>query len=63
MCPEDGQSLMVIRNQTILLDTFIELLDDEVNNLKHNHIRDILIEDLGDDIPESEDNINENYKA
>ena len=54
---------MVIRNQTKLLDTFIELLDDEVNNLKHNHIRDILIEDLGDDIPESEDNINENYKA
>ena len=53
---------MVIRNQTILLDTFIELLDDEVNKLNDNHVRVIIIDDIGDDIPESEDNSNENYK-
>ena len=54
---------MVIRIQTILgLDTFINVLVDELNNLKHKHIREILIDGKGDNIPESEDNINENYK-
>ena len=54
---------MVIRNQTILLDTFIELLDDEVNKLNDKHVRVIIIDDIGDDIPESEDNSNENYNT
>ena len=54
---------MVIRIQTILgLDTFINVLNGEVNNLKHKHVKDILIDGKGDEIPESEDNIIENYK-
>ena len=53
---------MVIRNQTILLDTFIELLDDEVNKLNKKWVREILIDDIGDNIPESEDNSIENHK-
>ena len=53
---------MVIRNQTILLDTFIELLDDEVNKLNKKQVREILIDDIGDNIPESEDNSIENHK-
>ena len=53
---------MVIRNQTILLDTFIELLDDEVNKLNKKQVREILIDDIGDSIPESEDNSIENHK-
>ena len=27
------------------------------------HVKEILIDDIGDDVPESEDNIDENYKA
>ena len=54
---------MVIRNQTILLDTFINVLDGELNNLKHKTFRDILIDDICDEIPESEENIVENYNA
>ena len=55
---------MVIRIQTILgLDTFINDLVDDLNNLKHKTFRDISIDDIGDEIPESEDNIVENYKA
>ena len=57
---------MVIRNQTILLDTFIELLDDEFSKLNKKQVREILIDDIGDNIgdniPESEDKIVENYK-
>ena len=53
---------MVIRNQTILLDTFIELLDDEVNKLNKKWVREILIDDIGYNIPESEDNSIENHK-
>ena len=50
--------------ETILvLDTFINVLGDELNNLKHKTFRDISIDDIGDEIPESEDNIVENYKA
>ena len=55
--------LLVIRSQTILsLDTFINVPVDELNNLKHKTFRDILIDDIGDEIPESEDNIIENHK-
>ena len=55
---------MVIRIQTILgLDTFINVLVDELNKLKDKHVKEILIDDKGDNIPESEDNINENYNA
>ena len=50
--------------ETILvLDTFINVLGDELNNLKHKTFRDISIDEIGDKIPESEDNIVENYKA
>ena len=53
---------LVIRIQTILgLDTFINVLVDELNKLKNEHVRVILIDGKGDNIPESEDNINENY--
>ena len=53
---------MVIRIQTILaLDTFINVFVDRLNNLKHKHVREILIDGKGDNVPESEDNINENY--
>ena len=52
---------MVIRNQTILLDTLINVLVDELNNLKNEQVNDILIDTRGDSIPESEDIINENY--
>ena len=34
--------------KTILADPFINVLDGELNNLKDNHVRDILIEVLGD---------------
>ena len=54
--------LFVIRIQTILgLDTFINVLVDRLNKLKDKHVKEILIDDKGDNIPESEDNINENY--
>ena len=52
---------LVIRIQTILvLEAFINVLVDELNNLKHKTFRDISIDDIGDEIPESEDNIVEN---
>ena len=54
---------MVIRIQTILvLEAFINVRVDELNKLKDKHVKEILIDDIGDDIPESEDNSNENYK-
>ena len=53
---------LTIEKITILRDTFIKLLVDEVNNLKHKHVRDILIDGKGDEVPESEDNAIENYK-
>ena len=34
--------------KTILADPFNNVSVDELNNLKHNHVRDILIEVLGD---------------
>ena len=53
---------MVIRIQTILgLDTFINVLVDRLNKLNKEQVNDILIDALDDVIPESEDNINENY--
>ena len=54
--------LLVIRSQTILaLDTFINVPVDEFNKLKDKQVNDILIDALDDVIPESEDNIKENY--
>ena len=55
--------LMVIRIQTTLVDTFTKLLVDRVNNLKHKYVENILIDDIGDIIPESEDNIIETTKS
>ena len=53
---------MVIRIQTILvLEAFINVRVDELNNLNIEQVNDILIEDTNDIIPESEDRINENY--
>ena len=47
--------------KTILADPFINVPVDELNNLNTKQVNDILIEDIGDKIPESEDNIVENY--
>ena len=53
---------MVIRIQTILgLDTFINVLVDRLNKLGKEQVNDIFINNIDDVIPESEDNINENY--
>ena len=53
---------MVIRIQTILgLDTFINVLVDELNKLKDKQVNDILNYKLDDIIPESEDIYFENY--
>ena len=53
---------LVIRIQTILaLDTFINVLVDELNKLKDKQVNDIHIDDIDGFIPESEDTINENY--
>ena len=52
----------LVRVQTILgLNTFINVLDGELNKLNKEQVNDILIEDTNVIIPESEDNINENY--
>ena len=51
---------MTIEIKTILADPFINVPVDELKNLKHKHVRYILIDGKGDKIPESEDNI-ENY--
>ena len=48
--------------KTILADPFINVLDGEHNKLNKKHVRDILIDDIGDNIPESEDNSIENHK-
>ena len=47
--------------KTILADPFINVPVDELNNLNMKHVNDILIDDIVDKIPESEDNIVENY--
>ena len=47
--------------KTILADPFINVPVDELNNLNMKRVNDILIEDIDDKIPESEDNIVENY--
>ena len=53
---------MVIRIQTILgLDTFINVLVDRLNKLNKEQVNDILIDDINDIIPESEEYYNENY--
>ena len=54
---------LTVEIKTISGDPFIKLLVDEVNNLKHKHVEDILIDDIGDTIPESEDNIIETTKS
>ena len=53
--------LSAIKIKTILLDTFIELLVDEVNKLKNNEIKDILNDEIDVILPESEDIKVENY--
>ena len=53
---------MVIRIQTILaLDTFINVLVDKLNKLKDKQVNDVLVDEIGGIIPESEDDFNENY--
>ena len=54
---------MTVEIKTILDDPFIKLLVGRVNNLNDEHVKDILIEDIGDTIPESEDNIIETTKS
>ena len=46
---------------TILLDTFIKLLDDEVNNLEDEQVIDIHNDKIDEKILESEDNILKTY--
>ena len=48
--------------KTILADPFINVLVGRLNKLNMKQVNDILIEDIGDKIPESEDNIVENHK-
>ena len=52
---------MAIRIQTILVDIFINVLVDELNNLEDKQVNDILIGEIDDKVPESENNIIENY--
>ena len=44
----------------ILVDTFIELLVDEVKKLKGINVNKIVIDDIDDNLPESEEVIIEN---
>ena len=54
--------LLVIRSQTILaLDTFINVPVDELNKLKDKQVNNVLVDEIGGIIPESEDDFNENY--
>ena len=41
----------------ILVDTFVELLDEKVNKLKDINVIKIVIDDKIDDIPESDEDI------
>ena len=53
---------LVIRIQTILgLDTFINVFVERLNKLDKEQVNDMFIDIINDIIPESEDNINENY--
>ena len=50
-----------IEEITILSDPFINAPVDKLNNLKHENVKDILIDVIGDNLPESEDEYIENY--
>ena len=53
----DCNDRLVIRIQTILgLDTCINVLVDELNNLKHKHVREILIVGKDDNVQFSHSN-------
>ena len=43
------------------MEAFINVRVDELNKLKDKQVNDILIDIINDNIPESEDIINENY--
>ena len=45
----------------MLLETFIKLFDDEVNNLEYKQVNDILKDKIDDIIPEAKDNIIKNH--
>ena len=47
--------------KTILADPFIKDLVDDLNNLNDKHVKVILIDNIGDKIHESEDNIIKKY--
>ena len=47
---------------SILRNTFIKHLDDEINNLDEKQVNDILKHKIDDIIPESKDNVIKNYK-
>ena len=51
-----------IEEITTLRDPFINASVGKLNKLNMKQVNDILIEDIGDKIPESEDNIVENHK-
>ena len=54
---------LTVEIKTILDDPFIKLLVGRVNNLNDKHVNDVLIDGKGDEVPESEDNVIENYKG
>ena len=54
---------LTVEIKTILDDPFIKLLVGRVNNLNDKHVKDVLMDGKGDEVPESEDNVIENYKG
>ena len=43
------------------MEAFINVLVDRLNNLEDKQVNDILIDEIDYIVPESEDDINENY--
>ena len=62
-CSGSVTASLTVEIKTILDDPFIKLLVGRVNNLNDKHVNDVLIDGKGDEVPESEDNVIENYKG
>ena len=43
------------------MEAFINVRVDELNKLKDKQVNDVLVDEIGGIIPESEDDFNENY--
>ena len=54
---------LTVEIKTILDDPLFKLLVGRVNNLNDKHVKDVLMDGKGDEVPESEDNVIENYKG